>query len=278
LWREDLRTTIDAIMIVRRDHPVARRIRALLRSRERARTGRFLAEGIKVTVEALACGADVIEAAVSPRLDRHQAGQACREALVRSGIRPAMVADSVLDSLSAAETHQGVVAVIRSPRLELEELCSRDLPVLVVAAGIQDPGNLGALVRITEAFGGGGLIACLTVDPWNPKAVRSAAGSLFRVPVVRTRSTDALVSALRLRPRRLVASVAAGGARLETGLPKPPLAVLFGSEAHGLEPALRAVADDTITIALQPPVESLNVCAAAAVVLWAAGGARTPAT
>ncbi len=148
------------------------------------------------------------------------------------------------------------------------------MPLIVVLAGIQDPGNLGTILRSAEAFGAGGVV-CLpgTANLWNPKVVRASAGSVFRVPVLYASENDALehlrdagiriltTTAHDVRPANLIDLAA-------------PVALLIGNEGNGVPEALAAKADGAITIPCPGPVESLNAAVAASVLLYEAARQR----
>jgi TrmH family RNA methyltransferase len=155
---------------------------------------------------------------------------------------------------------------------------------------LADPGNLGTLVRAAEAAGGAGVVVSgTTTDPFGPKAVRAAAGSLMRLPVAEVGDPIEMVEAIRRCGRLVVATVAAGGSAPDSLDLTGPLALVVGSEAHGLSDALIARCDTTSTIPLAASVESLNAAVAGSIVLFEVarqrrraelrpGGDRSPRT
>jgi TrmH family RNA methyltransferase len=176
------------------------------------------------------------------------------------------------------ESPQGIAALVEPPRFSLEQVLPGPAPLVVLTAGLQDPGNFGTIIRSAEAFGATGLIALPgTVDVWNAKALRASAGSAFRVPVVAEKVGVAL-AALRERGIRLVAAIAAIDGReaipcTEFDLQKPA-AILIGNEGSGLSQDLLERADAHVAIPMPGPVESLNAAVAAGVRLYEAARQR----
>jgi TrmH family RNA methyltransferase len=185
-----------------------------------------------------------------------------------------MSADLV-SALSPADASQGVVALAARPRWEAEALFPPGrIALLVVALGVQDPGNVGALFRSAEAAGATGMVlGDGTADPFAWKALRGSMGSAFRLPHLRTGGTDALALLRRHGVRLLAAAADAPRPLWETDL-GGALAILVGAEGRGLPPAVRAAADLAVRIPMAAPVESLNVGVAAAVLLYEAARQR----
>ena len=142
--------------------------------------------------------------------------------------------------------------------------------VIVVAAGLQDPGNLGTILRSAEAFGAAGVFLTEgTASPYNAKVLRGSAGSIFRVPVVQVKSTD-LLPLLRNRNIRLVATSSHKGTPLPEADWTLPIAVFIGNEGAGLSRDLTQQMDETVVIPQAVQVESLNAGVAASIVLYEA--------
>lgn len=175
--------------------------------------------------------------------------------------------DRDFDALSATETPQGVLAVSIIPRYSLEEIRTEQArSVVLVLDAVQDPGNFGTLVRSAEALGARAVVALPgTVDPWNPKSVRAAAGSSFRLPILELTEAEA-VDGLRAEGYAIIGSAAEG--RPITEITAERVALVVGNEGSGLSPAIRGMLDDLAGIPLKGRAESLNVAAAAAILLY----------
>jgi len=240
-------------------------LRGLRLRRIRERSGRFLAEGIRVVEDLLESDVAVDWVATASSLEDSERGRALVEMLDRLPLPRRMVPDDIFAGLASTESPQGVIAVARIPRTDLPLLPGATAVVLVLD-GVQDPGNFGTLVRSAEALGAVGVVALPgTVDPWNPKSVRAAAGSSFRLPILQMSWAEA-AAALRGRGFRLYGATPEG--RPLPGSPVRPAALVVGNEGAGLSPEVQAGVDELIGIPLRGRAESLNVAAAAAILLY----------
>jgi len=198
------------------------------------------------------------------------------EAAAHAGTPVWTLPGGVLARVSDTVTPQGMVAVAPRRPAALSDLARPTAAgPLLVLVDVADPGNAGTLVRTAEAAGAAGVVfAGACTDPFGPKAVRAAAGSLLRLPVAEAPDAGTAVAELRAAGRPVVATVASGGAPQEAVELAGPVAVLIGSEAHGLPPELVDEADVRLTIPLASGVESLNAAVAGAVVLFEAARQR----
>ncbi len=189
--------------------------------------------------------------------------------------RIVILPDALFREVASTETNQGVVALVRPPSWTMEQLF-RGCSMVVVLDGLQDPGNAGSIVRAAEAFGATGVMFLKgSVNPWNPKTVRAAAGSLFRLPVLSGIDTELARAALVQRRLDLYTTVAAAGMSVTEADLTRRCAFVIGSEGHGVSAKLRSVALD-----LRIPtcaVESLNAAMAAGIVLYEASRQRMAA-
>ena len=258
-------------IVTSRANPVVKRLRALVGGS--AADGLMVLEGFKLAGEALAAGIDVVDCAVEPAaLEGPQAELVAR--LEEKGAAVRVVSPEILNGLSEAETTQGLLAIARRPVFD-EKRLHRGTPLILVAVGIQNPGNVGALLRAAEAAGASG--AYLTggcADPLSWKALRGAMGSAFRLPhLVVADAADAL-GRLAARGIATVAAVAEARTPYDAVDFKAPCAILVGNEGAGLPAAILARADVKARIPMAAPVESLNVAVAAGVLLFEAARQR----
>jgi TrmH family RNA methyltransferase len=180
-----------------------------------------------------------------------------------------LLPDKLFASAVPSEAPQGVAALARWKEFSLDDVLAKSQagPLLAVA-GVQDPGNLGTILRSAEAFGAGGVVVGEgTVSPFNPKVVRGSAGSVFRLPLARAKLSDALdrMKALGLR---LVATASHKGTPLGQAELSGPLAIFIGSEGAGVPRNLIKNMDEVVAIPQAPQVESLNAGVAASIVLY----------
>ncbi|HEY2945253.1 MAG TPA: RNA methyltransferase [Vicinamibacteria bacterium] len=263
---------MDAALIRSRSNPLVRRLRAL---KEKAGGDLMLLEGPRLVEEALASGVEVVEAAASPRLaqGRH-AGLGV--ALRSRGVPVRLVDDGVLASLSEVETSQGLLALARRSSFD-EGRLYEGTPLVLVAAGIQNPGNLGGLLRTAEAAGATG--AYLTdgaADPFSWKALRGSMGSAFRLPHRRRLTTAEALARLEAHGVSVVAADPEASLPYHAADLRRPVAILLGPEGAGLSSAVRSRAWVCVAIPMARGVESLNVSVAAGVLLFEASRQRRP--
>jgi TrmH family RNA methyltransferase len=184
--------------------------------------------------------------------------------------------DDVFASSVETRSPRGIAALIDQPTYRLNAVLDEPSPLLLVAAGLQDPGNLGTLIRSAEAFGAAGVLTTPgTVSPWNQKALRASVGSIFRIPVVPVTKED--LSEIQTRGVRLLAAVGADGNGVipaqEIDLTRSS-AIIIGNEGSGLAPEWLAMAIARITIPCPGPVESLNAAVAGSLLLYEASRQR----
>jgi TrmH family RNA methyltransferase len=241
----------------------AKRMRALRQRTQRAETGLFLAEGIRVVEELARSGVVLRHAIVSPSIEDSARGRALVAELA-ARVPVFSVTEGELREISDTDAPQGVIAAALIPVATLPETAPERTLVL---DGIQDPGNFGTLLRSAVAFGTG-LVVTLpgTVDPWNAKAVRAAAGANFHVPIVSVES-DQLSEWCRTRGISLWGAAMDGDPINGTAMPEY-VALVMGNEGAGIRAGTRAILDRTVALRMRGPAESLNVGVAGGILLY----------
>lgn len=246
----------------------------LHRAAKRKKAGRFLIEGFN-SVDAAIRAEAVVEIFVTAA-----AAEQFRELLtgyLESGTQRTSVSlidDSAARSLSETVTTTGLFAVCDTSAVStsLEEAIEvgKQSGCLVIPVECNDPGNVGTIVRMTDALGAGAVIlAGDSVDPLNSKAVRSSAGSVFHTPVARERDIDVVMDKVREAGFTTLATAMDGALTLGIdALPDGPVAWLFGNEAHGLSEEITSSAGASVSIPIKGKAESLNLATAAAMCLW----------
>ena len=185
-----------------------------------------------------------------------------------------LLPNEVFDSAVSTETPQGVAALAKVKTFSLEDVLRSQPPLVLVLSGIQDPGNLGTMLRSAEAFGASGvLIGEGTVSRFNPKAVRASAGSVFRVPALKVKLEEA-ISRLRQAGLRLIATSSHAHTSADQSDLARPLAFFIGSEGSGLPRELMSQVDETVVVPHPGQVESLNAAVAASILLYEASRQR----
>jgi RNA methyltransferase, TrmH family len=231
----------------------------------------LLLDGDHLIQEALASGVVVNVAAFSARL----ADGRLASRLQSAGTRVVVVSDAVLDAMSPVRSPSGVVAIAGRPAASLEGALAKKPALVLMLHDVQDPGNVGAVVRAAEGCGATGVVCSeRTADPFGWKALRGAMGSTFRLPLAVRQPLPAAIAVARTNGLRIFATAARGGTPLAECDLRVPAAILLGGEGVGLPADLVDTADVRLTIPMQPPVESLNVSIAAALVIYEAARQR----
>src|SRR5438128_5907588 len=233
----------------------------------------FLVEGSQGVEEALAAGGAVRDLFVTPASEERLDGLVL---MARSaGVPVHTVAPDIMGHLTSTVTPQGVVAVAGFVDVAMEDH-DAEAGTIAILVEVRDPGNAGTILRSADASGAAGLVFTKSsVDVYNPKAVRATAGSLFNVPVVRGEEIEATVEVLRARGLAIVAATADGQRSVYDADLSVGTAVIFGNEARGLSPETRALADRTVRVPIFGRAESLNLAAAATLVLFEAARQRS---
>ena len=186
-----------------------------------------------------------------------------------------LLSDEVFASAVPTETPQGIAALVKVKTFLFEDALKPAPALLVIAAGLQDPGNLGTIARSAEAFGATGLLLGeRTVSPWNWKALRASAGSMFRLPTVKVDLASSLAD-LKARGVRVLATSSHKGTLISQTDLNGPVALIVGNEGTGLPREILALADEIVAIPQSTRVESLNAGIAASVVLYEAARQRS---
>ena len=264
--------------ITSRANPKVAALAKLPERKYREATGLFLAEGIKLTAEALASGIRPETVLFSETFAADDTAAALAEKTAACGAPVTVLSDSAFEKISTEKSPEGVIAVLPTGG----ELCRTDgFPEwqagrrLLMLDGIRDPGNLGTVLRSAEALGMGGVILSDCADLYSPKTVRASMGALFRLPVYLTADAISTVCAMRALGRRVYAA-ALGEHTLTLGAfeTKESDCALIGNEGHGLSREMIAACDAALRIPMEGKTESLNAAAAAVCILWEYARAR----
>jgi RNA methyltransferase, TrmH family len=231
-------------------------------------SGACAIEGLRIVEEAIRSGLR-FEALFFSESARNKAERLLPQ--VGAHVETLLLPDKLFLGAVPSESPQGVAAMVRVKEHSVHDVVARaGQGILIAIAGVQDPGNLGTIFRSGEAFGAGGiLIGENTVNPFNPKVIRASAGSLFRLPFVRTNLLE-LQAELRARGIAILATSSHKGTVLSGTNLRSQVAVFIGSEGAGLPRDLMAGVDEVVVIPHSRQVESLNAGVAASIVLYEA--------
>jgi TrmH family RNA methyltransferase len=254
-----------------RSNPLFKR---LLQLKERGDDDLALVEGVRLLNDALDAGVKIREGAVSPRVLSTPRGREILQQLASKGAAVRVLDDRLLSAISEVETSQGLVALAERPAFASAQLF-RGTPLVLVAVGIQNPGNLGGLLRTAEAAGATGAILTEgTADPFSWKSLRGSMGSAFRLPHLRALSVRSALALLKAQGISTAAAYATASVRYDEANLGGPTAFLFGNEGSGLPSEIMQAADQRVGIPMQGGVESLNVSVAAGILLFEAARQR----
>lgn len=221
----------------------------------------FLLEGEKPILEAVAAGLPLEHLL-------HDASVRPGRLAALASARPRLVSRVVLERLAESSTPQHLLAVVRRRDVPVAEILGRPGPV-VFLFGVQDPGNLGAIVRVAEAAGGAGVVAAPgSADFFHARAVRASAGSVLRIPVSGRVSFEPFAADARAAGRSIAGAVPSGGDDPFTAPLARESVLVIGGEGPGLPAGAYRYLDRRLTIPMREPVDSLNAAVAAALVLY----------
>jgi TrmH family RNA methyltransferase len=255
-----------------RHNPLVKLLRQAFAGADCTRDGDCAVEGLRIVEEAIRSGLR-FRAVFFRESEQDLAERLLPQ--IGAHVETLLLPNKIFDNAVPSETPQGVAALVHLKEFSFEEIMARlQVGPLVVIAGLQDPGNLGTILRSAEAFGGAGVILGEgTVSPFKAKVVRASAGSIFRVPVIREK-LDAVCSRLRAQEIRLVATSSHKGTPLGEARLSGPLAMFIGNEGSGLPRDLMTRMDEAVVIPHAPQVESLNAGVATSILLYEAARQR----
>jgi RNA methyltransferase, TrmH family len=251
-------------------NPLMKRVRLLADRRHRRREGAFVVRGVQPVWQAVEAGADIEVLIVAPELLRGPAAKMVAGQEAR-GVRVARLSAELFGRIADREGPPGLAAIVRKQAATLDQLAVRPDSVFAALHEVANPGNLGTIIRTADAAGAAGVILVgQSTDPYDPAAVKASMGAVFSVPVATVATAAEFLRWCREQGIAVAVTSGAGtGSLWETALPQP-LAILFGSEGAGLPAELLAAGDLRLRIPMTGAAESLNLAAAAAVLLYEA--------
>jgi TrmH family RNA methyltransferase len=236
----------------------------------------MLLDGVHLLSDALRAGTRLVHVVVvSNAGDRAELDGLLKELAARA-VAVEAAGPRVMEALSPVDSPSAIVALAERPGPDRAKVYGRPDALVVIAADVQDPGNLGAIVRVAEAAGASGVVSAGTsADPFGWKALRGSMGSALRLPILKRASVEEELADAKRVGCKLIATAPRGGRALFDVDLTGRTALVIGGEGGGLAPSLIASADERVTIPMQPPVESLNTAVAAGLILYEARRQRT---
>lgn len=259
-----------------RHNTLVKELRQAFAQAERTPEGNCAIEGVRIVEEAIRSGLRFRAV-----FFRESAMERAERLLPQIGahVETLLLPDRLFDGVVPSETPQGVAALVRLKEYSLNDLLERlQVGPILVVVGLQDPGNLGTILRSAEAFGSAGVVLGEgTVSPFNSKVIRASAGSVFRLPAVMAKTSggmEAVVAKLREHGVRLLATSSHKGTPIDQAKLTEPSAIFVGSEGSGLPRHTITLMDETLAIPHNSQVESLNAGVAGSIVLYEAARQR----
>ncbi len=232
-------------------------------------TGCFVLEGVRLIRDSLEAGAVPEEIFYDERLLKREGGEELLTDLLSRGAHVMMAEESLIDRLSDTVTPQGIIGVFKAPPLSFYDILENPGKGVLVLDGLQDPGNVGTLIRTAAAFDMCGVLllpGC--ADAFNMKTLRATAGSIFRLPVIK--ATTSSMEQLKERGFKVVVADINGGIPMDKVDLRGAPALVVGSEGGGPSEEILQLADEVVTIPMANQVESLNVAVAGSILIYEA--------
>jgi TrmH family RNA methyltransferase len=244
-------------------------VRDLHRRRGRERRGLALAEGVRLVEEAVDAGIRLRGVLVSPALEATTRGRALKSVLAERGVTLEQVSEPELEKLADTEHPQGVLAVIEPRPWRIQDIRLAKGAVVIVLDGVQDPGNVGTILRTAHGLGAAGVVALPgTAELGNSKVMRGSMGALFRLPAITSEAEEFLAWAKRSGVELWTTATEGEPVNRLIVSDRPAVALVLGNEGAGVSPALASAARRRVAIPLASGVESLNVAVAAGILLY----------
>ena len=246
-----------------------RYIRSLGNKKTRHEEQKFIVEGVRAVEELLKTPGTRFVVVFTEELGQNQRGKKLLAELDKNKIEKYLISGQELEQVSECDTPSGILAVVQTREVSLEDILSPEKPFLVILDDLQDPGNAGTIIRTAEAAGVTGVVLSQSsVDPYNSKVVRASMGSILRMPVIRHGNIPSLLDRLKARGIRVIACATQGAKYYYEEDWCLPLALVLGNEGAGLKKDLLAKVSSTVKIPQKHSVESLNVASAGAIIMY----------
>ena len=258
-------------MITSRDNALVKKVLKLHTSTGRKRAGQYFTEGIRSVGQALDSKAPVSEVIYSKRVYGLGSGRELMDRVFKAGINIVEVSESLFKFICDTESPQHIMAVIDIKECDREEVMDVKEPLFVIVDGIQDPGNLGTIIRTADGAGASAVLLLKgTTDPYSPKVVRSTMGSNYSIPVFRERDAGELFDALNKKGIRLIASSPESGTPYWNADFTGSIGIIIGNEANGISEQVLEYSDQSVALPMPGRAESLNAAVACGVLLYKA--------
>jgi TrmH family RNA methyltransferase len=263
-------------MITSLSNPRVKYVKSLGNRKKRISEKKFVIEGIHLVSEALKVSGErglfkIDFALFFKKIKSSKEGKRLLESLTSNGVETIEVPEKIMGDVSEVETPQGILAVVKLPDFDLAELVYSENPLALICVGIQDPGNLGALIRTADAVGCSGVVVSKgCADVYSGKVVRSTMGSIFHLPIVYVEDVKQALAKLEKMNFKLVAAALDGGSDFWSGDYRGLTAFVLGNEGSGLPKQVVDQCGEKVKIPMPGKAESLNVAMSGSILLYEA--------
>ncbi len=256
-------------MITSAQNKVLKEIKALSRKKDRVKSGRFVAEGLRFVISAVEVGAEIDAIVYSDAIYRTDDGSEFIKSLLnQEKYKVLEVEEKLFNELSDTHSPQGILAVVKQPEVNWDKIIKANGFVMILDR-LQDPGNLGTIIRTADAAGADGVVLLKgTVDAYNPKVLRSTMGSVFEMPVLEGVSWEEVKDKLKTNGFTIAATALEDSVEYDSMDYTTSTALVIGNEANGISPEVLSESDVKVKIPIVGSAESLNAGVAAAVVMY----------
>ena len=259
------------MMITSNKNPEIKFLKSLELKKYRERERVFVIEGVRIIEDALNDGAEFVKVFHAPMLLGNTRGMELLHILRSTGVEETLLEDRLFTEVSGTEAPQGLLAVLKQPDYALHDLFAQKslYPHIILLNSLQDPGNLGTILRTAACAGWAGAVLTKgTVDLYNSKSLRATMGALHKLPICRIEETVELFALARTQGYRIVCADVSGAKwHFQTDFTRPVLLVV-GNEGNGIEEDILQSADELVKIPMAPGAESLNVAIATGVLIF----------
>lgn len=261
-------------IIACKQNPIIKEIKTLKEKKYRKYKKLFSVEGLRFVEEALNGEAEIIRVIVSEQFVESLHSKKVLEIIQERGIDAFTIPDKLFMEISDTQNPQGILAVVKKAKYSIDDIMAKDGFVLILDA-IQDPGNMGTIIRTADAAGAAGIIISSgCAELYNPKTLRSTMGSIFHVPLVTSNDLVKTITDIKSRGIKVYASHLDAGKNLFELDMKGNIAIIIGNEANGISKEVLSCADVLVKIPMIGRAESLNASIAAALLMYEAVRAR----
>jgi RNA methyltransferase, TrmH family len=243
-------------------------VKALKLKRHREEKKQFIIEGIRFVEEAFMEKSDIVRVFLSDQLSGTRGGKELQQKVVAGGYESYMLSEKLFREISDTETPQGILAILRMKSYELNDIITNNTFVIILDS-LQDPGNLGTIIRTADAAGASGIILSKgCVDLYNPKVLRATMGSVFHVPFYFSLNLEETIDILKARGICTYAAHLNGDKHYFNLCLKDNIAIIIGNEANGISDEIASKADALVKIPMPGRSESLNASVAASLLMY----------